>query len=149
MFEELTATIQEEIVRYLLRLQIEKPPEQGELEAAGGDQRRRPQLRARVRAGSDAIRAAGRQAQAAPQPAGGGHGRRRGRRGDHGLHGPASRLRRAAGRPQRPVLVRLGQEVQEVPRRLARRRAFPDVVAVPRALRVSGPHPARATFATR
>ena len=34
MFEELTRTIQEEVVRYLLRIQIEKPPEEGELEPA-------------------------------------------------------------------------------------------------------------------
>jgi preprotein translocase subunit SecA len=71
MFEELTGTIQEEIVRYLLRLQIEKPPERGELEAAGtatnGD---RLSYEHESAAGSDAIRAAGAgQAQAAPQPA--------------------------------------------------------------------------------
>ena len=38
-----------------------------------------------------------------------------------GANRPRERAREA--RPQRPVLVRLGQEVQEVPRRLARRRA--------------------------
>jgi preprotein translocase subunit SecA len=60
MFEELTATIQEEVVRYLLRLQIERPPEQGELapEAAptNGDGLMYEHESA---AGSEAIRAAG------------------------------------------------------------------------------------------
>jgi preprotein translocase subunit SecA len=60
MFEELTATIQEEVVRYLLRLQIERPPEQGELapEAAptNGDGLTYEHESA---AGSEAIRAAG------------------------------------------------------------------------------------------
>jgi preprotein translocase subunit SecA len=71
MFEELTATIQEEIVRYLLRIQIERPPEQGELEpsAAGPDGRNGDGLtyEHESTAGSDAIRAAG-GGQAAPQP---------------------------------------------------------------------------------
>jgi preprotein translocase subunit SecA len=60
MFEELSATIQEEIVRYLLRLQIERPPEQGELapeEApTNGDGLTYEHESA---AGSEAIRAAG------------------------------------------------------------------------------------------
>ncbi len=58
MFEELTAMIQEEIVRYLLRIQIERPPEQGELEpvASNGDGLIYEHESA---AGSEAIRAAG------------------------------------------------------------------------------------------
>ncbi|MET1009826.1 MAG: SEC-C metal-binding domain-containing protein, partial [Gaiellaceae bacterium] len=60
MFEELTAIIQEEVVRYLLRLQIEKPPEEGELEpaasASNGDGLTYEHESA---AGSEAIRAAG------------------------------------------------------------------------------------------
>ena len=49
------------------------------------------------------------------------HGRcgRRGR--DVRRHRPAHGLRRAEGRPQRPLLVRKRQEVQEVPRRLTDR----------------------------
>ena len=82
MFEELTATIQEEIVRYLLRIQIERPPEQGELEPAaadGGPNGDGLSYEHESVAGSDAIRAAG-AGEAAPQPAraGGGHGRRAG-----------------------------------------------------------------------
>jgi len=75
MFEELTATIQEEIVRYLLRIQIEKPPEQGELQPAAAGPNGRPNgdrlsYEHESVAGSDAIRAAGAgQAQAQPQPA--------------------------------------------------------------------------------
>ncbi len=73
MFEELTATIQEEIVRYLLRIQIEKPPEQGELEPAatgpnGGPNGDGLSYEHESVAGSDAIRAAG--AAEAPRAAG-------------------------------------------------------------------------------
>ncbi len=73
MFEELTGTIQEEIVRYLLRIQIEKPPEQGELEPAtaapnGGPNGEGLSYEHESVSGSDAIRAAG-AGQAAPQPA--------------------------------------------------------------------------------
>ena len=60
MFEELTATIQEEIVRYLLRIQIERPPEQGELEpAAAATNGDGLTYEHESVAGSDAIRAAG------------------------------------------------------------------------------------------
>jgi len=64
MFEELTATIQEEIVRYLLRIQIERPPEQGELEPAaagrnGGRNGGGLVYEHESVAGADAIRAAG------------------------------------------------------------------------------------------
>jgi preprotein translocase subunit SecA len=73
MFEELTATIQEEIVRYLLRIQIEKPPEQGELEPSasgpnGGPNGDGLSYEHESVAGSEAIRAAG-VGQAASQPA--------------------------------------------------------------------------------
>jgi preprotein translocase subunit SecA len=61
MFEELTATIQEEIVRYLLRIQIEKPPEEGELVHAGAGPNGGGDLsyEHESTAGSEAIRAAG------------------------------------------------------------------------------------------
>jgi preprotein translocase subunit SecA len=64
MFEELTGTIQEEIVRYLLRIQIERPPEQGELEPGaagpnGGPDGDNLTYEHESMAGSDAIRAAG------------------------------------------------------------------------------------------
>jgi preprotein translocase subunit SecA len=64
MFEELTATIQEEIVRYLLRIQIERPPEQGELQPAaagsdGGPNSGGLSYEHESVAGSDAIRTAG------------------------------------------------------------------------------------------
>jgi preprotein translocase subunit SecA len=67
MFEELTATIQEEIVRYLLRIQIERPPEQGELEPAASANGDGLTYEHESAAGSDAIRAAG--AGDAPQQA--------------------------------------------------------------------------------
>ncbi|MET0836984.1 MAG: SEC-C metal-binding domain-containing protein, partial [Thermoleophilaceae bacterium] len=59
MFEELTATIQEEVVRYLLRLQIEKTPEQGELEGASASNGGDLTYEHESAAGSEAIRAAG------------------------------------------------------------------------------------------
>jgi preprotein translocase subunit SecA len=58
MFEELTTTIQEEVVRYLLRIQIERPPEQPEVEpaaAGNGDL----VYEHESAAGADLIRAAG------------------------------------------------------------------------------------------
>ena len=124
MFEELTATIQEEIVRYLLRIQIEKPPEQGELEPAasgpnGGPNGDRLSYEHESVAGSEAIRAAG-AGEAEPRQRGCRRDGRRGRRGcDDCLDGPARRLGRGEDRPERPVLVRVRQEVQEVSRRLA------------------------------
>jgi preprotein translocase subunit SecA len=74
MFEELTGTIQEEIVRYLLRIQIERPPEQGELEPAGAGAGPNGggglSYEHESVAGSEAIRAAGGGgAQAAPRQA--------------------------------------------------------------------------------
>jgi preprotein translocase subunit SecA len=74
MFEELTATIQEEIVRYLLRIQIDRP-EQTELEPAasgpnGGGNGGLTYEHESV-AGADAIRAAGGSG-GAPAPAGAG-----------------------------------------------------------------------------
>ncbi|HEU4450916.1 MAG TPA: preprotein translocase subunit SecA [Gaiellaceae bacterium] len=75
MFEELTATIQEEVVRYLLRIQIERPPETGELQPAaagpnGGANGDGLVYEHESVAGADAIRAAGGAAAAAPVPAG-------------------------------------------------------------------------------
>jgi preprotein translocase subunit SecA len=66
MFEELTATIQEEIVRYLLRIQIERTPQQGELEPAASPNGGGLTYEHESVAGSDAIRAAG-GGEAAPQ----------------------------------------------------------------------------------
>jgi len=73
MFEELTAIIQDEIVRYLLRIQIERP-EQADLEPAaagpnGGGNGGLTYEHESV-AGADAIRAAGGGAAAAPAGAG-------------------------------------------------------------------------------
>ena len=82
--------------------------------AARPAERRQPLLRARdrCRSGRDRRRGGRRRF--------GRHGRRHGTRPD-GEHAAGREEREPAARPQRPVLVRLGQEVQEVPRRLARR----------------------------
>jgi preprotein translocase subunit SecA len=61
MFEELTATIQEEIVRYLLRIQIEQRPEEPAVPAPDGNGAGNGDLvyEHESVAGADAIRAAG------------------------------------------------------------------------------------------
>ncbi len=58
MFEELTTIIQEEVVRYLLRIQIERPPEQPEAEPAAAGNGDLVYEHESV-AGADLIRAAG------------------------------------------------------------------------------------------
>jgi preprotein translocase subunit SecA len=61
MFEELTATIQEEVVRYLLRIQIEQRPEEPVAPAPDGNGAGNGDLvyEHESVAGADAIRAAG------------------------------------------------------------------------------------------
>jgi preprotein translocase subunit SecA len=61
MFEELTATIQEEVVRYLLRIQIEQPPQEPPAPAPDGNGAGNGDLiyEHESVAGADAIRAAG------------------------------------------------------------------------------------------
>ena len=106
MFEELGGTIREEVVLTLFHAQIEVNEPQPR--AAAGERHPRVPARHPNRRGGDR---------------GGG---RRGRLGgngvlaaDRGRHRHGNRGQRAQGRrPQRSLLVRLGQEVQEVPRRL-------------------------------
>jgi preprotein translocase subunit SecA len=69
MFEELTATIQEEVVRYILRIQIEQRPEQEQLAPAAPEGNGGLVYEHESVAGADAIRAAG-AAPAAPARAG-------------------------------------------------------------------------------
>ena len=117
MFEELGLGIHEEVVSNIFHAQLAAP---GRLEdpgaAAGRGDRRRPLLPARVDRGRGRDRRRRRRGGRAR------HGRRcaRGRR-----HQRRDRAARHVGareaRPQRPLLVRLGQEVQEVPRRVTRR----------------------------
>ena len=110
MFEELGGTIREEVVLTLFHAQVEleragsssREQGNGNLQYAARDRRRRRRDRRRGRrrgGGSvgDGVRVAGR------------------RHGD----GDGGRQRAQGRRPQRPLLVRLGQEVQEVPRRLS------------------------------
>ena len=115
MFLELNRVIREEVVALLYHAQVEATGDGGQGAGGGGgplparpEQRRerRPQLRAPV---------AGRR----------GRDRRRGRRVDRGdrrrrvgLDPAESQVGAREHRPQRPVLVRLRQEVQALPRRL-------------------------------
>ena len=101
MFEELSRIIREEVVATLFHVEVQQDEAQQALQPAEAPQRsptstrrrrrRRDRGRGRARHRRDGCRAA---ARAAP-----------GRQG-----------RRARRRPQRPVLVRLGQEVQALPR---------------------------------
>ena len=118
MFEELSRTIREEVVLTLFHVQIEAgPADRGHRDGSAGTARAaRPERQPPVRARDDR-----------------GRRRRSPRRGPARVAAtalaPPPRARPAAGhgrehraperRPQRPVLVRLGQEVQEVPRRVA------------------------------
>ena len=128
MFTELMNNIWEEFARYIFNVEVEVEggngagPEQAPAAAVG--HRRQHQLHRllplRRRHGRRPAQRAGRSG-------------RRGRRRAVGRRAARSSMRRAgrdraAGRrgehrPQRPVLVRLGQEVQEVPWRIAPTRA--------------------------
>ena len=124
MFAELMNSIWDEFARYVFHVEVETEDQQ-QAQAAGpnwgmggnstatrnlntsGGRARRPR-RDRRRCGR---RRAGRRGRGRPD-GGGGRGGTGGRR-----DAPARRHRE--DRPQRPLLVRLGQEVQEVPRRIA------------------------------
>ena len=109
MFEELSQTIREEVVLTLFHAQVELQPQEGLQPAAQGGngnlqyEHETPPERTRSR-----VRRCGR------------HERRRAARGDTALapRQRDGRQRAQRHRPQRPVLVRQRQEVQEVPRRL-------------------------------
>ena len=108
LFQDLMNTIWSDFARMIYNVEVQIEAENG---VAG---RREPRRRRRRRA-AVLRRHDGRPAERL---------RRRGRRGRGRravTRGPAAPRRRArAARAQRPVLVRLGQEVQEVPRRLGR-----------------------------
>ena len=106
MFQELNAQIREEVLTLLFHAQLQ-PEEAEELQRAQagvGVRERRALLRARDRGGGGRDR---------------GRARRRDDRGEHAPAAAAARCRDVRqGRPERALLVRLGQEVQEVPRGL-------------------------------
>ena len=112
MFEELSAAIREEVVGTLFHAQL--APEAPAPRAAAGRRRRQPLVRVRDHRGPG--RDHGRRPRRWRRF--GRDRRRAGRcaRADRLDHEGAAREPEA--RPQRPVLVRFGQEVQEVPRRL-------------------------------
>ena len=122
MFQELMASIWEEFARVIFHVEVNIEPadfEPGprprprELQYAGGG----PEQPSAMQRGRRAAAAAGAAAAAA---AGACRRRRRRRRQRPGRARTRRRWSRPTGedRPQRPLLVRLGQEVQEVPRRL-------------------------------
>ena len=123
LFQDMRNRIEEEIVRYLWFLKPVVEREGGEArvtvpapaggEAAGGAQLQQPAGTAAevdLRARRPARGAAGRRRSRRGSPAA---ARRRRRRDQDG------QARRAEGRPQRSVLVRQRQEIQEVPRSLS------------------------------
>ena len=117
MFEELSLGIHEEVVSILFHAQL--APEDAstiqalqQAEATDGDL----SYQHESIAGADAIAAAGAEAGALADGRRCARGRRHQRRDRSARHVGAREAR-----PQRPLLVRLGQEVQEVPRRVTRR----------------------------
>ena len=117
MFQELTRAIREEVVTLLFHAEV--TPDDGSSalqQQPQGCRQRQPQLRARVARGR---RCDPRRRRLVDLPDGW-RGRRR-LRGDACRAAAEGELRVREHRPQRPVLVRLGQEVQEVPRRLTAR----------------------------
>ena len=123
MFQELMASIWEEFVRVIFHVEVNIEPAQAEQMFGRGEPRRarrRPVLRRRGRGATIGDRARRRPATVATA-------RRQRHCGDRpggqraGRHQPGDggQGRRREDRPQRSLLVRLGQEVQEVPRRLA------------------------------
>ena len=106
MFNELRNTIREEVVLTLFHAQVELEPEQLEAQPTNGN----VQYQHETAAGSEAIAAAG---------AGSGSGLDLVRAAGDRRQRDRDRRERAQGRrPQRPLLVRLGQEVQALPRRV-------------------------------
>ena len=122
MFRELMDSIWEEFARVIFHVEVTVEPTDFEPEPAqaaaprvsysGGGPEQPSALAEAAAAGGAVATAAGRR--------GGGrhadHGQRRRREPGHGRQ-----VRAREDRPQRPLLVRLGQEVQEVPRCLRRR----------------------------
>ena len=112
MFEELGLEIREEVVFTLFHAEI-APAEAAELDQAQRAQNGNLSYAHETAAGADAIAAAG--VSSTRRCRGAGHGRiDLDRDTAHGR-----RLAAGEGRPQRSVLVRLRQEVQEVPWRIA------------------------------
>ena len=127
MFTELMNNIWDEFARYVFNVEVQVQPEQEQQAAAGGPNwgfggnstatRNLNMSGGQGLAGRDAIAAAA----GAAVPAGrlGGRADGSGSGGGAGAGGDPSPRRDREGRPQRPMLVRLRQEVQEVPWRLA------------------------------
>ena len=125
MFTELMNNIWDEFARYIFNVEVsveqEQPQQPAQRWGGGGEQHHHgpAQLLGRARrAGPRRDRRGGRHR----DPARDGRGRRPGRRRGGGLdpgRGDQAPRRAREDRPQRPLLVRLRQEVQEVPWRLA------------------------------
>ena len=111
MFEELGGEIREEVVFTLFHAEI-APADAAELEQAQRAQNGNLSYAHETASGADAIAAAGASSTAGAAALGSG--------GSTSTASVAHRRRVTAGegRPQRPLLVRLRQEVQEVPRRI-------------------------------
>ena len=123
MFQELMDSIWEEFARVIFHVEVKIEPNQaeqmfgaerrrrgGDVQYSGGTGRGAPSAMPRRAAGGVATAPAA--APASRRDAAGRQRRRRGQPGDR------RQGRAREDRPQRPLLVRLGQEVQEVPRRL-------------------------------
>ena len=125
MFQELMASIWEEFVRVIFHVEVNIEPAQAEEMFGGGEEPRRSgQVQYSGAAGEERPSAI-REAQSggvATAPTGDGGARAStagGQRPGWGQPGDRGQGRDREDRPQRSLLVRLGQEVQEVPRGIA------------------------------
>ena len=128
MFQELMDSIWEEFARVIFHVEVNIEPAQaeqmfgagaasasGDVQYSGGGGEEQPSAIGEAQAGGVATAQARRPPAAPPATAAdGGNGQ-----GDE--PGDRGQGRGREDRPQRPLLVRLGQEVQEVPRRLRAR----------------------------
>ena len=126
MFQELMASIWEEFARVIFHVEVNIEPAQAQQMFAEDERRRGGDVQYSGAAGEERPSAIGEaQAQAGavarprPRRPAATAARRRQRPGRQPGH--RGQVRGREDRPQRPLLVRLGQEVQEVPRRLAAR----------------------------
>ena len=108
MFEELSKIIREEVVATLFHVEVQQDEAEQALAARRGAADALVRARDRCRRGRDRRRR-----------------RARARRHDGARPAPGREGRGARHRPQRPLLVRLGQEVQALPRGVSGRGRWP------------------------
>ena len=123
LFSDLMNTIWSDFARMIFHVEVE-------VEGANGDEPAQQYTPSGSSTRSGRVSYSGGSGTAQPSALAAAAGGRRGRRAAPGARAAAPRRRGRADRAQRPVLVRVGQEVQEVPRRVAP--AAGSYIALPR-----------------